>query len=74
LHLQDWQEEYNVVMEGWQLVECGRPATVQRHDELGLVVVRPPRPLHYYCLFSFAIGADVVVTCMPGNRYEVESR
>lgn len=73
-YLQDWQAEYDAVMEGWQLMERGRPATVQRHDELGLVVLRPPRPLHYYSLFSFAICADVVVTCMPGNCYEVESR
>lgn len=71
---QEWEEDYSSVLAGWQLMEDMRPNSVHRHDNLGMVVLRPARPLNYYSLFSFAIGADTVVTVLPGNRYEVESR
>ncbi|KAL4433981.1 hypothetical protein ABPG75_000422 [Micractinium tetrahymenae] len=70
----EWEEEYAAVLEGWALLEGGRPAAVQAHPQLGLAVLRPPRPLHYYSLFSHALGADTVLTVLPGQRYEVESR
>ena len=49
------------------MMEDSLLAIVQRHNNLGLVVVRPEKPLHYYCSFSFAIGADLVLTVLPGN-------
>lgn len=73
-YMQEWEEDYSSVLAGWQLMEDMRPNSVHRHDNLGMVVLRPARPLNYYSLFSFAIGADTVVTVLPGNRYEVESR
>ena len=72
--LQDWQQEYTAVLAGWQLLEDSRAELVQRHEGIGLAVVRPPKPLHYYCTFSFAIGCDTVLTVLPGSRYELESR
>lgn len=72
--VQEWEEEYERVLDEWAALERGRPATVQRHAGLGAAIVRSPRALHYYSLFSFAIGCDTVVTVMPGQKYEVESR
>jgi hypothetical protein len=72
--LQEWEEEYLQVLQGWQLLQEGLPASVQRHDDIGLAVLRPPRSLHYYSAFSWAIGCDTVLTALPGNRFEVESR
>ena len=48
--------------QGWELLERGKAeGAVRRHQDLGLAVLRAPRPLHYYSLFSHAIGCDVVV-------------
>ena len=41
----------------------------RRWDALGLVMLRPPRPLHYYALFGQTAGYDVVATIYPGRRY-----
>lgn len=62
------------MLNGWAALEGGRPASVRVHPGMGLAVLRPPRPLHYYALFSHALGADTVLTVLPGQRYEVESR
>lgn len=83
-------QEYGAVLAGWSLLAPGvsvasssgsgglhlpAAAGVVRHEGLGVAVVRVPRPLHYYSLFSFAEpGCDVVVTLMDGQRYEVECR
>lgn len=45
---------------------------VSRHDDLGLVVVITPEPLHYYSLFSVSLGCDIVLSCYSKNRYELE--
>lgn len=60
-------------MDGWRAL-AGAPGAVSRHDDVGLAVLRPPSPLHYYSLFSHAIGADTVLTQLPKQRYELESR
>lgn len=72
--IQDWEEECKLVLAGWAAVEAAKPHSVHRHDDLGLVVLRLEAPLHYYCAFSHAIGADTVLTALPGQRFEVESR
>lgn len=41
----------------------------RRWDALGLVVLHPPQPLHYYALFGQTAGYDVVATIYPGRRY-----
>ena len=78
----EWQDEYAEVMEGWAALQGGGGGSegqgdcsaVHRHGDVGLAVLRPPRPLHYYSSFSHAIGCDVVATLLPGRRYEVECR
>lgn len=67
-----WHAEFDEVMAGIEAVE--RSGSVTRRPELGLAVVRAPRPLHYYALFSFSAGADVVASVYPGGRYELEAK
>jgi hypothetical protein len=47
-------------------------SSVQREEALGLVLVRTLHPGHYYSLFSATHGADVVLACYSGNRFELE--
>jgi hypothetical protein len=47
-------------------------SAVERLPDIGLCVLRPPRQLHYYALFSATAGLDEVLTLYPGNRYELE--
>jgi hypothetical protein len=51
------------------------PATTQtRLPTLGLVVLYPSRPVHYYALFSASLGVDAVLSMYPGCRYELECK
>lgn len=45
---QDWEDEYERVLAGWRAVEAGLPSSVERHEGLGLAVLRLQQPLHYY--------------------------
>jgi len=49
-------------------------AVRSRLPQLGLVVLTPPRPVHYYALFSRSLGVDVVLSLYPGQRYELECK
>lgn len=71
---QDWEEEYERVLAGWRGVQEGLPSSVERHEGLGLAVLRLQQPLHYYSAWSWAIGCDTVLTVLPWQRYELESR
>ncbi|PRW60398.1 hypothetical protein C2E21_1135 [Chlorella sorokiniana] len=70
----DWEEEYERVLAGWRAVQEGLPSSVERHEGLGLAVLRLQQPLHYYSAWSWAIGCDTVLTVLPWQRYELESR
>ena len=49
--------------QGWRLLEEAKAAgAVVHHADVGVAVLRPPRPLHYYSLFSHALGCDMVVS------------
>lgn len=56
------------------LLAAQGPSAVRRYDELGLVVVDCPRPLHYYALFGVTRGADAVLALYPGNCFELEQK
>lgn len=71
---QDWEEEYERVLAGWRAVQEGLPSSVERHEGLGLAMLRLQQPLHYYSAWSWAIGCDTVLTVLPWQRYELESR
>lgn len=56
------------------LDEVRNDGKVTRREDLGVTVVQAPHPLHYYSLFSWSTGTDVVVAMYSGNRYEVECK
>jgi hypothetical protein len=60
------------VLRGLQLIQT--LGSVKRFDDVGVVAIRVPEPVHYTSLFSFSVGADVVVSLYSGNRYEVECK
>jgi hypothetical protein len=45
---------------------------LERHPDIGLIIVQTHRPLHYYALFSRTTGFDIVLSCYDDNRYELE--
>lgn len=55
-----WQEEYDQVLEDYKLIE--EQGMVTKYPEIGVAIVRCPRPVHYYALFSHTLGCDVVVS------------
>lgn len=59
-------------MRGLQSVR--EQGSVARRGDLGLTIVHAPQPLHYYSLFSWSAGTDVVVAVYGGRRYEVECK
>ncbi|RPD45333.1 hypothetical protein DNI29_18285 [Hymenobacter sediminis] len=66
-----WEPEYQRVKQGVALMQS--PATMlRRYPEVGLVVVRTPRPVSYYALFGPTAGADMVLSIYDGQRYEFE--
>uniref|UniRef100_A0A7S0QZF8 DUF218 domain-containing protein n=1 Tax=Pyramimonas obovata TaxID=1411642 RepID=A0A7S0QZF8_9CHLO len=65
--------EYTQVVEEYHIMqkeECVQALC----PEIGLAILTPPHPLHYYALFSRTIGYDTVLTIYPGNRYELECK
>ncbi|WP_246850325.1 DUF6687 family protein [Rufibacter roseolus] len=73
LFQQVWESEYNQVLEGYAQV-YGPESKIIQNPTLGLVVVQTSAPVHYYALFSPTSGYDIVVSCYPENRYEVECK
>ena len=66
-----WEEEVADVLLGYR--DMFSPTTkLERHPEIGLVIIRTPRPVHYYALFSRTVGFDIVLSCYDDNRYELE--
>jgi len=55
-----WQQEYDKVLEDYKLLK--EQGQVKKYPEIGVAIVRCPRPVHYYALFSHTIGCDVVVS------------
>jgi hypothetical protein len=66
-----WEEEVADVLLGYR--DIYRPDTkLQRHPDIGLVIIQTHRPMHYYALFSRTAGFDIVLSCYDDNRYELE--
>ncbi|SDK00601.1 hypothetical protein SAMN05421823_101635 [Catalinimonas alkaloidigena] len=66
-----WGPEHDTVLQDAALVRQHADAIV-RYPELGLVVLRLPRPVHYYALFGVTEGFDMVLAQYPDQRYELE--
>uniref|UniRef100_A0A7S2RZN1 Uncharacterized protein n=1 Tax=Mucochytrium quahogii TaxID=96639 RepID=A0A7S2RZN1_9STRA len=67
-------EEYEEVLRGCKILRDPSVTTITRYEDVGLVVIDTPNPLHYYALFSVCGAADIVLTKYSSNRYEVEQR
>jgi hypothetical protein len=66
-----WEEEVADVLLGYR--DIYKPDTkLERHPDIGLVIIETQRPMHYYALFSRTIGFDIVLACYENNRYELE--
>lgn len=67
----DWQEEYEQVVKDMQVLEAPE-SKIRLLEDLRLLVVETPEPLHYYALFSQSAPTDMVLTMYSNNRYELE--
>jgi hypothetical protein len=66
-----WEEEVADVLLGYR--DMYKPDTkLERHPDVGLIIIQTHRPMHYYALFSRTIGFDIVLSCYDDNRYELE--
>lgn len=66
--------EYHQVISGYSLLhnENDKSSDYDRYENIGLVVISTPEPLHYYSLFSVSKGLDIVLSMYSENRYELE--
>lgn len=55
-----WKQEYDQVLEDYKFIK--EQGHVEKYPEIGVAIVRCPRPVHYYALFSHTLGCDVVVS------------
>lgn len=67
----DWEEEYNKVIEGLEKI---KKAKITKYDDLKIIIIETPEPLHYYALFSVTKGYDVIISIYSNNRYEIEHK
>ncbi|MEM6344533.1 MAG: DUF6687 family protein [Bacteroidota bacterium] len=66
-----WGEEYAMVKAHTALLQQ-EPSQLTMIEDIRLLVVDTPQPLHYYALFGLSREADMVLTCYNGQRYELE--
>jgi hypothetical protein len=66
----DWEEEYNQVVDGLQLIE--EKGEIIDYPEIKLQVVKSVEPSHYYTQFAKSAKADMVLSIYDDNRYELE--
>eukprot|EP01025_Chloroclados_australasicus_P065260 TRINITY_DN8897_c0_g1_i1.p1 TRINITY_DN8897_c0_g1~~TRINITY_DN8897_c0_g1_i1.p1 ORF type:complete len:471 (+),score=30.83 TRINITY_DN8897_c0_g1_i1:2-1414(+) len=70
---QDGLTEYDQVVNDYRELES-LPNAIETGDDISLAIVRTPRQMHYYSIFSFTVGYDYVLTIYPGRKYELESK
>lgn len=67
----DWQDEFEQVIAGMEKLKEAESNEVL-HQDIRLLVVKSPEPLHYYALFNNSSSADMVLSVYDQNRYELE--
>ncbi|CAD5289650.1 MULTISPECIES: DUF6687 family protein [unclassified Imperialibacter] len=67
---EDWEEEYEMVRQHLSLL--ANQGSLKFYEDIRLLVVRAPKPLHYYALFGKSATADMVLTIYPESQYELE--
>ncbi len=66
-----WQSDYDEIVAGLATLQAGE-SKVTLLEDIRLLIVETPEPLHYYALFSQSKPADMVLSIYSGNRYELE--
>ncbi|WP_339813334.1 DUF6687 family protein [uncultured Imperialibacter sp.] len=66
----DWEEEYQLANQHLSLLAS--QGSVEFYEDIRLLVVHAPMPLHYYALFGKSAQTDMVLTIYPGNQFELE--
>lgn len=67
----EWKDEFERVLSDCKVLYSSN-STIQKYPEIGLTVVRTPRPLHYYALFGATQGTDIVLSIYENGQYELE--
>ena len=66
-----WQDEYQKVLADIEIMH--KPETrIEKYDDIGLVIVETPEPVHYYAITGMTVGYDTVLSIFSNNRYELE--
>lgn len=65
-----WQPEYDQVMTGLDQIKSQGQALLV--EDIRLLIIEVPEPIHYYALFSQFSSVDLVLMMYADNRYELE--
>ncbi len=68
-----WRPDYDQVLAGYRQIHSPDSHFTKRED-LGVIIIETPEPVHYYALFGPTAGYDIVISCYDQNRYEVECK
>ena len=66
----EWDEEAEKI--ACDLSTLKTQGKIRLHEDIRLLVVMAPRPLHYYALFGQSAQADMVLSIYPDQKYELE--
>ncbi len=66
-----WENDYLRIKKDHDVIHSDASSVTQLND-IGLAIIRTPRPVSYYALFSATHGSDIVLSSYEGNRYELE--
>ncbi len=66
----EWQLEADRVQS--DLAKLQTQGSFRYYEDIRLLVVRAPEPLHYYAMFGQSAKADIVLSIYPHRRYELE--
>src|SRR5699024_9699822 len=66
-----WQQEYDEILSDLQKLEATH-SKITLIDNIRLLLVETPEPLHYYALFGHSEAADMVLCIYNNRRYELE--
>ena len=63
----DWIEGYDQIIQGLESIQ-----STEKYGNIGLLVRKMSRPIHYYALFSKTEYFDIVLSIYPNQQYELE--
>jgi hypothetical protein len=66
-----WEEDYQRINMDHAVIH-GKDTSISTQPALGLTIIKTPKPVSYYALFSATHGTDIVLSMYSDNRYELE--